>query len=195
MQRRSSCHLKAHTSLHVLQGTTEDEAEAVLDKVMMLFRCASAMSHLQQCSMRSCISVPSRPLMYVLMLCRYIQEKDIFEKYYKQHLAKRLLSGRTVSDDAERSLLVKLKTECGYQVRRACTRRAQDDMRRVASVAAQTASASVCTGVLLSMPESASCVHAVHQQAGEHVQRHQDQQGLDVAVQNVLRVLNVSNTA
>ena len=32
-----------------------------------------------------------------------------------QHLAKRLLSGRPVSDDAERSLLVKLKTECGYQ--------------------------------------------------------------------------------
>ncbi len=32
-----------------------------------------------------------------------------------QHLAKRLLAGRTVSDDAERNLLVKLKTECGYQ--------------------------------------------------------------------------------
>jgi cullin 3 len=46
---------------------------------------------------------------------RYLQEKDVFEKYYKQHLAKRLLSGRTVSDDAERSMLVKLKTECGYQ--------------------------------------------------------------------------------
>jgi hypothetical protein len=39
----------------------------------------------------------------------------VFEKYYKQHLAKRLLSGRTVSDDAERGMLVKLKTECGYQ--------------------------------------------------------------------------------
>lgn len=51
---------------------------------------------------------------------RYLQEKDIFEKYYKQHLAKRLLSGRTVSDDAERSLLVKLKTECGYQVGMCC---------------------------------------------------------------------------
>lgn len=51
----------------------------------------------------------------VMMLFRYLQEKDIFEKYYKQHLAKRLLSGKTVSDDAERSLLVKLKTECGYQ--------------------------------------------------------------------------------
>ncbi|KAJ7974421.1 Cullin [Quillaja saponaria] len=51
----------------------------------------------------------------VMMLFRYLQEKDVFEKYYKQHLAKRLLSGKTVSDDAERSLLVKLKTECGYQ--------------------------------------------------------------------------------
>nr|QFS19078.1 cullin-3A [Apopellia endiviifolia (species B)] len=51
----------------------------------------------------------------VMMLFRYLQEKDVFEKYYKQHLAKRLLSGRTVSDDAERSLIVKLKTECGYQ--------------------------------------------------------------------------------
>jgi hypothetical protein len=39
----------------------------------------------------------------------------VFEKYYKQHLAKRLLAGRTVSDDAERSLLIKLKSECGYQ--------------------------------------------------------------------------------
>nr|XP_029124258.1 cullin-3A isoform X3 [Elaeis guineensis] len=51
----------------------------------------------------------------VMMLFRYLQEKDVFEKYYKQHLAKRLLSGKTVSDDAERSMIVKLKTECGYQ--------------------------------------------------------------------------------
>ncbi|CAK9183746.1 unnamed protein product [Ilex paraguariensis] len=51
----------------------------------------------------------------VMTLFRYLQEKDVFEKYYKQHLAKRLLSGKTVSDDAERSLIVKLKTECGYQ--------------------------------------------------------------------------------
>ncbi|MEW5303513.1 MAG: hypothetical protein WDW36_006197 [Sanguina aurantia] len=51
----------------------------------------------------------------VMSLFRYLQEKDVFEKYYKQHLAKRLLSGRTTSDDAERNFLVKLKTECGYQ--------------------------------------------------------------------------------
>ncbi|KAJ9540496.1 hypothetical protein OSB04_027002 [Centaurea solstitialis] len=51
----------------------------------------------------------------VMMLFRYLQEKDVFEKYYKQHLAKRLLSSKSVSDDAERSLILKLKTECGYQ--------------------------------------------------------------------------------
>lgn len=51
----------------------------------------------------------------VMTLFRFIQEKDIFEKYYKQHLAKRLLLNRSVSDDAERSMIQKLKTECGYQ--------------------------------------------------------------------------------
>lgn len=29
-----------------------------------------------------------------------MQEKDVFEKYYKQHLAKRLLHGRSSSEDA-----------------------------------------------------------------------------------------------
>lgn len=51
----------------------------------------------------------------VMVLFRFIQEKDVFEKYYKQHLAKRLLLGRSVSDDAERNMIAKLKTECGYQ--------------------------------------------------------------------------------
>jgi hypothetical protein len=45
----------------------------------------------------------------VVMLFRYLQEKDVFEKYYKQHLAKRLLGGRSVSDDVERSMIAKLK--------------------------------------------------------------------------------------
>ncbi|KAF5950593.1 hypothetical protein HYC85_012586 [Camellia sinensis] len=44
----------------------------------------------------------------VMKLLLYLQE-DL------QHLAKRLQSLKTVSDNAERSLIVKLKTECGYQ--------------------------------------------------------------------------------
>lgn len=50
-----------------------------------------------------------------MALFRFIQEKDVFEKYYKQHLAKRLLLGKSLSDDSERSMIAKLKTECGYQ--------------------------------------------------------------------------------
>lgn len=50
-----------------------------------------------------------------IILFRYLAEKDLFEKYYKQHLAKRLLNGKSSSDDLERSLLGKLKVECGYQ--------------------------------------------------------------------------------
>lgn len=50
--------------MQALKGSNEDDVDATLDRVMMLFR--------------------------------YLQEKDVFEKYYKQHLAKRLLSGRAV---------------------------------------------------------------------------------------------------
>lgn len=46
---------------------------------------------------------------------RFIAEKDVFERYYKAHLAKRLLFNRSTSDDAERGMLAKLKVECGYQ--------------------------------------------------------------------------------
>ncbi|ORZ13252.1 Cullin [Absidia repens] len=50
-----------------------------------------------------------------IMLFRFLCDKDVFERYYKQHLAKRLLFNRSVSDDAERGMLGKLKRECGYQ--------------------------------------------------------------------------------
>ncbi|ORX61458.1 Cullin-domain-containing protein [Hesseltinella vesiculosa] len=50
-----------------------------------------------------------------IMLFRFLRDKDVFERYYKQHLAKRLLFNRSVSDDAERGMLSKLKRECGYQ--------------------------------------------------------------------------------
>ncbi|KAJ3862403.1 Cullin-domain-containing protein [Lentinula novae-zelandiae] len=46
---------------------------------------------------------------------RYLTEKDVFERYYKNHLAKRLIQAKSVSDDAERGMLAKLKIECGYQ--------------------------------------------------------------------------------
>lgn len=51
----------------------------------------------------------------VIVVFRYLSDKDVFESFYKQHLAKRLLSGRSASDDAERTMVSLLKAECGYQ--------------------------------------------------------------------------------
>jgi len=51
----------------------------------------------------------------VIMVFRHVKDKDIFEKYYKEHLAVRLLEERSASDDAEKSFLTKLKSEFGVQ--------------------------------------------------------------------------------
>ncbi|KAF9439024.1 Cullin-3 [Entomortierella beljakovae] len=48
-------------------------------------------------------------------LFRFLQDKDVFERYYKQHLSNRLLHGKSLSDEAERGMIARLKIECGYQ--------------------------------------------------------------------------------
>ncbi|XP_078436854.1 cullin4 isoform X2 [Wolffia australiana] len=65
------------------KGTSEEELEGTLDKVLVLFR--------------------------------FIQGKDVFEAFYKKDLAKRLLLGKSASIDAEKSMISKLKAECGSQ--------------------------------------------------------------------------------
>ena len=44
-----------------------------------------------------------------------MQGKDVFEAFYKKDLAKRLLLGRSASNDAEKAMITKLKAECGSQ--------------------------------------------------------------------------------
>ena len=44
-----------------------------------------------------------------MVLFRFLQEKDVFERYYKQHLARRLLLNKSVSDDSEKNMISKLK--------------------------------------------------------------------------------------
>lgn len=51
----------------------------------------------------------------VIIVFRYLSDKDVFELYYKQYLAKRLLGNKSISDDAERTMVSLLKAECGYQ--------------------------------------------------------------------------------
>ncbi|KAF0720946.1 cullin-4B [Aphis craccivora] len=49
----------------------------------------------------------------IIVLFQFIHVKDIFKAFYKKDLAKRLLFRKSASVDAEKSMLSKLKQECG----------------------------------------------------------------------------------
>lgn len=49
----------------------------------------------------------------VMVLFRAINGKDTFAEFYRNHLAKRLLLARSASDELEKSMISRLKTECG----------------------------------------------------------------------------------
>ncbi|KAK4174823.1 Cullin family-domain-containing protein [Triangularia setosa] len=50
---------------------------------------------------------------HALDLFKFLEGKDVFETFYKKDLGRRLLLGRSASQDAERSMISKLKGECG----------------------------------------------------------------------------------
>jgi len=49
----------------------------------------------------------------VLFLFRYLSGKDVFQAFYKKDVAKRLLLSKSASLDAEKSMISKIKNECG----------------------------------------------------------------------------------
>ena len=51
----------------------------------------------------------------VIAIFKYLQDKDIFESFYKNSFAKRLLDSRRLLEDAEIQVIKKLKEECGFQ--------------------------------------------------------------------------------
>lgn len=61
-----------------------------------------------------------------MRLFRLLQDKDVFERYYKQHFSKRLIGNKSVSDEGERSMISRLKAECGYSFTSKLERMYQD---------------------------------------------------------------------
>lgn len=49
----------------------------------------------------------------LLVFFRYLFAKDVFEAFYRKLLSKRLLASKTASNDLEKLMITKLKTECG----------------------------------------------------------------------------------
>jgi cullin 3 len=59
--------------------------------------------------------VAEQKLDQVVVIFRYLHDKDVFEDFYKKNLATRLLLGKGTSDDLEKLMISKLKAECGHQ--------------------------------------------------------------------------------
>ncbi|XP_055355504.1 cullin-3-like isoform X2 [Paramacrobiotus metropolitanus] len=49
-----------------------------------------------------------------MVLFRYLHDRDLFERYYKHFLARRLLNARGQAEEAEKTMLTKLRNEAGY---------------------------------------------------------------------------------
>ncbi|XP_049781990.1 cullin-1-like isoform X1 [Schistocerca cancellata] len=62
----------------------------------------------------------------VMIVFKYIEDKDVFQKFYSKMLAKRLVHHMSASDDAEASMISKLKQTCGFEYTSKLQRMFQD---------------------------------------------------------------------
>ncbi|ORY98895.1 Cullin [Syncephalastrum racemosum] len=51
----------------------------------------------------------------IMTVFKYVEDKDVFQKFYSKMLAKRLVHDTSASDDAEGSMISKLKEACGFE--------------------------------------------------------------------------------
>ncbi len=51
----------------------------------------------------------------VMVVFKYIEDKDVFQKFYSKMLAKRLVNFASASDDAEANMISRLKEACGFE--------------------------------------------------------------------------------
>lgn len=65
-------------------------------------------------------------LTQVMTVFTYIEDKDVFQKFYSKWLAKRLVQQLSASDDAEATMISKLKSACGFEYTSKLQRMFQD---------------------------------------------------------------------
>ena len=61
-----------------------------------------------------------------MQIFKLLDDKDVFQKYYSTLLASRLILQTSTSDDAEGSMIAKLKYCCGYEYTAKLNRMFQD---------------------------------------------------------------------
>lgn len=65
-------------------------------------------------------------LRQVITVFRYLVDKDVFQKFYTKFFGRRLIQGTSSSDDAEMSMISKLKEACGFEYTSKLQRMYQD---------------------------------------------------------------------
>ena len=50
-----------------------------------------------------------------MILFKYLEDKDVFQTFYTTKLSKRLIHSVSASDEAEASMISKLKEACGFE--------------------------------------------------------------------------------
>uniref|UniRef100_A0A8C5U806 Cullin 4B n=1 Tax=Malurus cyaneus samueli TaxID=2593467 RepID=A0A8C5U806_9PASS len=86
--------------LHHVNKRLEEEADRII-------------TYLDQSTQKPLIATVEKQLLGEHLTAILQKGKDVFEAFYKKDLAKRLLVGKSASVDAEKSMLSKLKHECG----------------------------------------------------------------------------------
>ncbi|CAF3082797.1 unnamed protein product [Rotaria socialis] len=62
----------------------------------------------------------------IMVVFNYVEDKDVFQKFYAKLLAKRLVGQLSASDDYEESMITKLKQACGFEYTSKLQRMFQD---------------------------------------------------------------------
>ncbi|KAI9867471.1 MAG: hypothetical protein M1813_009030 [Trichoglossum hirsutum] len=65
-------------------------------------------------------------LTQIMTVFKYIEDKDVFQKFYSRMLARRLVHTNSASEDAETSMIGKLKEACGFEYTNKLQRMFQD---------------------------------------------------------------------
>lgn len=70
---------------------------------------------LKKSSKGMCESEIDQKLLQSITIFKYVDDKDIFQRFYQRHLAKRLIHQQSQSMDGEEGMINKLKQACGYE--------------------------------------------------------------------------------
>lgn len=124
--------LARHTDALLKKTNRAGEAadlEEGLNQVVRPFAC----HHAQPLSLATCPGSVEQPLSSLPWPCsdagacfffcvrsqmaifKYLEDKDVFQKFYSKMLSRRLISAQSLSDEAEASMITKLKEAAGFE--------------------------------------------------------------------------------